>query len=444
MGHVYVSTPDLDENRSVWTEGQAPYVPQPALSGSIDADVVIIGGGFTGLSTAWHILERFPQRRVVLLEGRVVGNGASGRNGGMVLNWIYGIDGGSPEGDKKIYDLTRSGIDFIEGLIRDHQLPVRFSRDGHMEVFTRNHTAEEGQAWVEQRASWGVPVRWLNAAEVKSKINLEGVVGALFEEGTARLNGLDYVRAWRTLLLSRGLILHEHSPVLKIEEGRTVVVTTPKGEVRAPALVLATNAYTPKLGYFRNNIAPIHSYVLATEVLPPEVREKIGWNIGGFSDDYDRIAYGTLTRDGRIVFGGGGNSSYAYLYGGGTGNPPEKPASYQAILDHLRRYFPQLGDVRVDYRWAGPVALTLDRSPSIGVRGDNNNVYYAVGYCGHGITLGNVAGRILADLYADHHEPWRDFPFYNRRLHYMPGEPFRYIGYHAYTTLTGRSPRRYR
>ncbi len=444
MGLVHISTPDLDENRSVWTDRQPPYTPQAALSGPVQADIVIIGGGLTGLSTAWHVLERFPDRKVALVEGRTIGNGASGRNGGMVLNWIYGIDGGSPEGNKAIYDLTRSGIDFIEALIRDERMPVRFSRDGHMEVFTRNHTAEEGHRWVEQRASWGVPVRWLNADEARSKIQLEGVVGALYEADTARINSLDFVRAWRELLLKRGLLLYEHSPVLKIEEGRNVVVTTAKGEIRAPALVLATNAYTPKLGYFRGQIAPIHSYVVATEVLPPEVRDQIGWNIGGFSDDYDRIAYGTITRDGRVVFGGGANQSYAYLYGGGTAHPPERPAAYDGILAHLRRYLPALANTRLEHRWAGPVALTLDRSPSIGVRGEHKNVYYSVGYCGHGITLGTVAGRILADLYADHHEPWRSFPFYNRRLPWMPGEPFRFLGYHAYTTLTGRSPRRYR
>jgi glycine/D-amino acid oxidase-like deaminating enzyme len=190
----------------------------------------------------------------------------------------------------------------------------------------------------------------------------------------------------------------------------------------------------------------LHSHVVATDPLPDALWAALGWNAhDGFSDDLDRIAYGCRTACGRLVFGGGGNDAYSYLYGGRSVFPSAHESgarAFCAIERHMRAYFPTVGATPITYRWTGTLDLTLDRVCSMGVRGEHRNVYYALGYSGHGIALGMLAGRVLCDLYSDHHEPWRDLPFYCRQMPRLPPEPLRWLGYHAYTRLTGKSPRR--
>jgi glycine/D-amino acid oxidase-like deaminating enzyme len=238
--------------------------------------------------------------------------------------------------------------------------------------------------------------------------------------------------------------VHEDTPVVRIEEGRTIRVVTSAGEVRAGALVLATNGYTPSLGYFRRQVLPLHSHMLALGPLAAGEWTNLGWGEwDGFTDDLDRIAYAARTPEGRLVFGGGSNGAYAYRFGGTPVYPAERLAApTEAMRRTLARYFPRLRDVPVTHRWTGTLGITLDRVCSMGVRGEHRNVYHALGYSGHGLALSLLAGQVLADLYAGNHDAWRDAPFYQRRLRPIPPEPVAWLGYQAYTRLTGRSPRR--
>ncbi len=437
---------DIDPVGGVWAAGALPYEPARPLEGDALADVAIIGGGFTGVSTAYHLSRRFPDRRVVLLEARTLANGASGRNGGLMLNWINGVGSDDPEATKRVFDVTRGGIDEIVGLIREHRLAVRHRRDGCLEVLTTARSAEAAHARVERLRSWGIPVEYLDGSRLGERLAIQGAKGAVLDPTEGQLHGLDLVRAMRPLLLERGVAVHEGTPVLRVEEGPTISLVTPGGTVRAQAIVLATNGYTPRLGYFKTGIFPLHSHVIATEPLPAEAQARLGWGaIAGFSDDLDRIAYGGMTTDGELVFGGGSNASYAYLYGGRTqypGSPDSARAAFEAIERRLAAYFPEAGKVRIAHRWTGTLGITMSRVCSMGVMGAHRNVYYALGYSGHGVVLANVAGRVLADIYAGDDERWRDLPFYNRRLGGVPPEPLRWVGYQVYTRLTGRSPRR--
>jgi glycine/D-amino acid oxidase-like deaminating enzyme len=151
-----------------------------------------------------------------------------------------------------------------------------------------------------------------------------------------------------------------------------------------------------------------------------------------------------MSGKGQLVFGGGSNAAYSYLYGSRTSFRGSADRSFQAIHRRLLQYLPRAANVKIDHAWTGPVALTLSRVCTMGVRGEAKNVYFALGYSGHGITLANLAGRVLCDIYSGDDARWRDLPFYERRLEYIPGEPLRWIGYHAYSTLTGKSPRRSR
>jgi glycine/D-amino acid oxidase-like deaminating enzyme len=289
-----------------------------------------------------------------------------------------------------------------------------------------------------------LPVRFLSGRELGEHLQAEGVVGAVLDPTAGQLHGLDLLRGLSPVVRGFGVEVYEDTPVVGIEEGRTHVLTTPGGRVRAQALVLATNAYTPSLGYFRTGICPLHSHVIATEPLPAERWAELGWTgTAGFTDDMDRIAYASMTPDGRLLFGGGGNGAYSYLYGNRTAWPREPAAQYEFVHGMLKRYFPRAADVKIAHRWTGVVGITLSRVCSMGVTGGHKNLYYALGYSGHGVVLANLAGRVLCDLYAGNHDDWRDLPFYQRKLGGIPGEPLRWIGYQLFTRLTGKSPRKY-
>ena len=435
---------DIDENASIWAATARPVEPLPPLAGEVRADVVIIGAGFTGISTAYHLVRRFPNRRVVVLEARRIGNGASGRSGGMALNWINGVDARSPEQACRVFDVTRGGLDWIEAVIREHRLDVRFNREGCLDAYTDARRAEEAHARVERLASFGLPLRYLSGSELERHFRAEGVVGAVLDPTTGQLHGLDLLRGLAPVARGLGVEIYEGTPVLRIEEGREHVLTTPGGTVRAATMVLATNGYTGSLGYFKNGICPMHSHVIATEPLSKERWAELGWSAtAGFTDDLDRIAYASMSEDGRLLIGGGGNGAYSYLWGSRTAWPREPAAQYAFVHGILKKYFPRAADVKIAHRWTGTLGITMTRVCSMGVIGEHKNVLYALGYSGHGVVLANLAGQVLCDLYADNPEPWRDLPFFQRALGGIPGEPLRWLGYQVFTKLTGRSPRKY-
>lgn len=440
---IFDPSRDLDDNKSMWAATAAPAPELPALQGDVTADMVIIGAGFTGMSTAYHVARRFPDRHVVVLEAKRVGNGASGRSGGMALNWINGVHAETPERAKRVYGATRAGLDWIAKVIDEHKLDVRFNRIGCMDAYTNAQRAEEAHASAERLSSWGIPVKYLSGAELDTRMRARGVVGAVFDPGTGQLHGLDLLRGLTPVVSGYGVRMYENSPVVAIEEGKTHVVRTPSGSVRAPALVLATNGYTGRLGYFKYGIFPLHSHVIATEPLPLERWRELGWGeTAGFCDDMDRIAYTSMSADGRLLIGGGGNGAYSYVYGGRTAFPTDPTKQYEFVHGILKRYFPDAADVRIAQRWTGTLGITMTRVCSIGVTGEHKNVYHGLGYSGHGVVLANLAGQVICDLYSDNHDPWRDLPFYQRRLDGIPPEPLRWVGYQIYTKLTGRSPRK--
>ena len=420
-------------------ESEAPRA-NPKLVGRIASDVAIVGGGFTGVSTAWHLRRRRPELGIVLLEAAVLGHGASGRNGGQVLNWVNGVTPETPEAALRIHGATRAGIDLAEELSTRYAPPGTFRRQGALEVYTDARRAEAAAARVEALRAIGIPAQFLPA----SALGVAGARGAVLDPLAGRLNGFALLQALRPALVADGVVVHEHTPVRRVRGGAEIVLETPEGEVRARALVLATNAWTPALGFFRRGLLPLHSHVVATPPLPDERWDRLGWGrFDGFTDDLDRIAYACRTPRGRLLFGGGGNAAYAYRFGGATLAPAREGDRAERFLrSALLRYFPALADVPIAHRWAGTLALTLDRVCSMGVSGAHRNVYHALGYSGHGVALALLAGRVLADLHDGNHEAWRELPFYQKRLLPFPPEPLRWLGYQAYTRLTGRSPRR--
>lgn len=441
---IVTARPDLDDNHSVWAATTEGGDPLPPLVGDHAADVVIVGAGFTGLSTAWHLRKAFPDLGVVVLEGKRVGNGASGRNGGMALNWINGVEARDEARCKRIFEVTKRGLDWIGSVIEEEGLSVRFRRIGCLEVYTESARADAAQAKTEKLAKWGLPLRWLRGKELAAVCDATGALGACLDPTTGQLHGLDFCHGLRDVLVRRGVRICEHSPVLSTEVGREHVVHTATGKVRAKTLVIATNGYTGRLGFFGHRVFPLQSHVVATEPLPLERWRELGWGeTAGFTDDLDRIAYASMSADGRLLFGGGGNGAYDYWYGGRTSLPRDAGSRYAFVRSILDRYFPKARDVAIAQQWTGTLGITMSRVCTMGVTGEHRNILYAFGYSGHGVVLANLAGEVLCDLYRDHPEPWRDLPFYERNTGYIPPEPLRWTGYQIFTRLTGRSPRVY-
>jgi glycine/D-amino acid oxidase-like deaminating enzyme len=434
---------DIDDNVSVWTADKPDYTPLDALSKDCRADVAIIGGGFTGVSTAWHLIRRFPDKRIVLLEAKGLGNGGSGRNGGLVLNWINGVHSPDAEHARGIYEVTQRGMGIIDTMIATHGLKVPYRRSSSLEVFTAARRADAAAAWAEEMRAAGVPLGFASGAELDDKLRMAGAVGALVDPSSGRLDGIALLRGMRPVLVELGVGVYENTPVLSVREGPVVTLETPGGTVEADAIVLATNAYTARLGYFREALFSLHSHVIATEPKSVDDWARMGWgSVDGFNDDLDRIAYGSMTARGELVFGGGSNAAYTYRYGGRTSLARSPEKGFGAVERRMRGYFPDASEVRIAHRWSGAIALTMSRVCAMGVRGDHKNVYYAFGYSGHGITLAHLAGEVLCDIYSGDDARWRDMPFYAPRMFRLPPEPLRWMGYQFYTRVTGRSPRR--
>jgi glycine/D-amino acid oxidase-like deaminating enzyme len=381
-----------------------------------------------------------PGLGIALLEAGVLGQGASGRNGGQVLNWVNGFEPQTPEELRRVHAATRAGIDLAEELAARFAPPGAFRRQGALTVYTDPCRAEAAAAYVEELGAAGIPAEFVP----ESGLGIRGARGAVLDPLAGRLNGFALLQALRPVLRADGVALHEGTLVHRVRSGREIVLETAEGEVRARALVLATNGYTPALGFFRLGLLPLHSHVLATAPLAEEDWQRIGWgDWDGFTDDLDRIAYACRTPGGRLLFGGGGNPAYSYRLGG---RPVAAARAESRAVPFMHRvlagYFPGVAGAKLEQRWSGLLALTLDRLCSMGVGGRHRNVYHSLGYSGHGIALGLLAGRVLADLHAGNHEAWRDQPFYQKRLTPFPPEPARWLGYQVITRLTGKSPRK--
>ena len=333
----------------------------------------------------------------------------------------------------------------IRGIIEKHNLAVNHRQDGTVTVYTDAKRAEAAHAHTEYHQSLGIPERYFDSAELAKRLNMRGAHGAVYDPNGGQINGAQLVRGLRPILLERGVEIYEGTPVLKISEGAVLTITTPQGEVKTKAVMLATNGYTSKLGYFRDALFPLHSHVFATAPLTAEQRQQIGWGaIAGFGDDLDRISYASMTTDGRLVFGGGSNQSYAYLFNNRTaypGSPQSAGRAFEKMQHTLAEYMPNSRSLPITHRWTGTLGITLNRQVLMGVRGEHKNVFYAIGFCGHGVTLGNMAGQVITDLYSGDDKRWRGLPFYRQPYPPLPPEPFRWIGYQTFTRLTGSSPR---
>ena len=421
----------IEPNSGFWARSQAPL--NPPLAQDLSVDVAVIGGGLTGLSAAYFIRKLSPGKSVAVLEARGCGNGASGRNGAMVLTMTadrFMNFSADPRMDRDIYELTAANVDSLAALSAATGLDCEFDRQGSLQVFDTAEDAEAGLSYVEKARSLGMPVEYWDAERVKSAIGSAAYRGGYFDPKGGHVHPMKLVNVFKAAAERSGVRIYENTAVDHIEEGREHAVHTVEGRtVRARALVLAANAFTPGLGRLRNSILPLREYVAVTRPLTSEELDATGWRLRApFNDSRTEVFYFGLTRDGRVHIGGG---SPRYNYGNAAARPEDAAAHRLTLQRELARVFPALAGVEFEATWDGVIDWSLDASPSVGATGSYNNVYYGIGYSGHGVNLTSVFGRIIAELDAGREAAWSRYPFLNAHLDYVPNEPFRWVAAEA-------------
>jgi len=418
----------FEPNRSYWASSQPPQ--NPPLTDDIAVDVAVLGAGFTGLSTAYYIRRISPHKSVVVLEAKGCGNGASGRNGAMVLTMTadrYMHFSSAPAIDKKIYDLTAENIRALSKLSAATGIDCELETNGALQVLVTPESVRAAKAYVQEARSLGMPVEFWDKQRLVSAIGTEAYEAGFFDPSGGHIHPMKLVSVFKTAAENVGAEIYESTTVASIEEGREHLLHTTGGHtIKAKSLVLATNAFTSRLGFFRNSIVPVHEYVAVTQPFREQQLAEIGWRKRvPFNDSRTEVFYLGLTQDHRIHIGGG---SPSYFFNGGRGDASDAASHFAQLQRELVRIYPRLLGVKFEVGWDGVVDWSIDASPSVGCTGRHKNIFYGLGYSGHGVNLTSIFGRIIADLEAGREEPWRQYPFVNASLEYVPNEPFRWLG----------------
>jgi gamma-glutamylputrescine oxidase len=429
----------LESNSSYWARSQPPR--NPALTENLVVDVAIVGGGFTGLSSAYFIRKASPQKSVAVLEAEGCGNGASGRNGAMVLTMTanrYMNFSSTPQMDKRLYDLTAGNIRSLAALSAATGIDCELERRGALQVFCTAEQTRAAQEYVQEARSLGMPVECWDASQTAAAIGTEAYAGGYFDPNGGHVHPMKLVHVFKSAAETAGAMIYESTLIESIEPGPEHLLRSRDGHtIRAKSLVLASNAFTPNLGFLRNSILPIHEYVAMTRPLSEAELAAIGWSSRlPFNDSRTEVFYFGLTADRRIHIGGG---SPRYSFNNRSGGVDARTSEAQ-LRRELVRVFPKLAAVEFDIAWSGVIDWSLDASPTVGYIGKIRNIFYGLGYSGHGVNLTSVFGKIIADLDAGREDPWRQFPFFNADLDYVPNEPFRWLAVEsglAWYKLTG-------
>lgn len=414
-------------NRPLWFE---PAPSRPALQGSVEADVVIVGAGYTGLWTAYYLLKSDPSLRVVLLEKREVGFGASGRNGG----WASAIFPISLPRVAQLYshgaalhlqEAMNHTVDEIGRVLALEGVEADYAKQGFLSLARSAPQLVRARAAVEASARFGLPQQWrtLDAAEARARVGAQGVLGGLYTEHCALIHPGKLVRGLAQLVEAMGAKIHERSAVTQIEPGR---VRTEHGEVKAGITVRATEAFTSQQPGHSRFVIPLYSLVLATEPLPRDLLARLNLDQRlAFNDMRHLRVYGQVTTEGRLVFGGRGAP---YNWGSRMSEQADLVDSIHArIHETLLEFFPDLASARITHRWGGALGVSRDWCPTVSID-RRNRIAWAGNYVGDGVATSNLAGRILRNLILERDEDINTLPFVNHRSPSWEREPLRWLG----------------
>ncbi|MFZ5609331.1 MAG: NAD(P)/FAD-dependent oxidoreductase [Pseudomonadota bacterium] len=417
--------------KSFWEADFGPYQPAPPLAGELDVDVAIIGGGFTGLTVAREVMVDSPGARVAVLEARYVGFGASGRNGGFSMT-LFGME---PELTRWRWGEARTraaalymerAVAFVRAVVSRHKLDVDYRHSGMLRVAYSARQAKRLEGTLALLENYGSRGRyhWREAPELARRFGTQRYRAAIHEPDTAILNPIKHVRALKRLAVDVGARVYEETPVTGVTRTPAgIMLSTPGGSVRCQRLVIAVNAWSRRLQgvkRLRASQVPVWTYQIVTEPIAQERWDEIGWrDHESFEDNRQLVHYFRRTACGRITMGGG---DVVAPFGDGMAHD-EAPRIWRHLVRHLHWLYPQLRDIGIAFRWGGPVSANFDMTPEIGFIGDER-VIYANGCIGHGVSLTQLNGRLIADLVQDKKTELSDFWIVNRRAIPWPPEPF--------------------
>jgi len=430
---------------SLWWDGlRGDLTVRPGLPGDIEADVAIVGGGLTGLWTAYYLSQADPSLRIVVLERDVVGFGASGRNGGW-CSALFSVSeavldhAAGPGSGRRQYLAMQETVREVGRVVEAEDIDCGFVRGGTVVLArtpaqlqrTRNEIAEARQRGVGED-----DLAFLSPAEARARVGASDVLGGTYTPHCAAVDPARLVRGLADVVEHRGVTLYEQTEVQAIAPG---LVISARGTVRAGTVVRATEGYTRTLAGHTRDLVPVYSLMIATEPLPEAIWAEVGL-IGRetFADHRHLVIYGQRTEDGRMAFGGRG----APYHFGSTIRPDfdRDPGVHNALKRTLVELFPALADVTVTHAWGGPLGIARDWFSSVGIDAATR-LAWAGGYVGDGLSTTNLAGRTLRDLILGDSTDLTSLPWVNHRSKKWEPEPLRYVGINAGLRLAGTADR---
>ncbi|MEH6387982.1 NAD(P)/FAD-dependent oxidoreductase [Pseudomonas profundi] len=391
----------------------------PELKGEAQADVCVVGGGFTGLNTAIELAQR--GLSVILLEAHQIAWGASGRNGGQLIRGV-GHDLEQFEnqvGAEGVREFKRMGIEAVQ-IVRDRVAEFDIDCDltwGYCDLANKPRHLEQFREEKADLESLGYPheLRIVEPDNMRSVVGSDVYVGGMSDMGSGHLHPLNLALGEAAAAESLGVRLFENSQVTRIEHGPTVTVHTAGGTVRAQHLVIGCNAYLGTLDkHLSGTVIPAGSYIIATEPLSEARAQRLIPQNMALCDQRVALDYYRLSADRRLLFGGACHYS---------GRDPADIAGY--MRPKMLRVFPELADVKIDYQWGGMIGIGANRLPQIGKMPGQANVFYAQAYSGHGVNATHLAARILSEAITG--QASRGFDLFSRVPHmaFPGGDRFR-------------------
>jgi glycine/D-amino acid oxidase-like deaminating enzyme len=419
-------------SRSLWLDGvRGSLVARNPLPGDSEADVAVVGAGFTGLWTALALLEREPTLRVVVIDRHHVGYGASGRNGG----WASALFAGSRDrmarlgGPGAVLAHHRAMVDAISDIERTcaaERIDARFHRGGTLTVSRNPAQDRRVRGGVDDDRRWGLSPAdstLLDATACDERVRIAGTRMGAFTPHCARIDPARLALGLARAVEAHGARIHDGTTALEIEPARIV---TDRGTIRAGTVVLATEAWSATLPTRRRSIVPIYSLMVATEPLPTEFWDEVGWSGAETITDGRRlIVYAQRTADDRIAFGGRG----APYHFASRIEPrfDREPRTFDALQTALVEMFPAARHATITHRWGGPLGVPRDWESSVAITEDRRFAR-AGGYVGDGVTTTNLAGRTIADLILGLDTERTRLPWVGHRSRRWEPEPLRWIG----------------
>ncbi|MFD6554137.1 NAD(P)/FAD-dependent oxidoreductase [Streptomyces sp. NPDC058398] len=419
---------------SYWLDDPGKPRSEPALTGAETCDLLVVGGGYSGLWTALIAKERDPGRDVVLVEGREVGWAASGRNGGFcAASLTHGLSNGLtrwPDEIGKLEELGARNLDEIEAAVARYSLDCDFERSGEIDVATEPHQAAELREWHQELERRGLAggIEFLDTAAVREQVDSPTFLAGLHDRrGVAMLHPAKLAWGLKRACVELGVRVYEHTPALALKpSGAGMAVRTPYGSVRARRVALGTNIFPNLVKRVRSYTVPVYDYALMTEPLSADQLASIGWkNRQGLGDSANQFHYFRLSADNRILWGG---YDAIYPYGGRVrAEYDDRPETYAKLAEHFFTCFPQLEGVRFSHAWGGAID-TCSRFSAFFGSAHQGKVAYAAGYTGLGVGATRFGAEVMLDLLEGERTERTELEMVRRKPLPFPPEPFAWTG----------------